>query len=219
MRTEELIVTLARSAEPVTPLRPPLVRLATWMSLAFALSLAVVLLIGPRPDLAAALTRPAFDLSLLALVGAAGLGAASALILSVPGAERSLVQRIVPIVAVAAWPIVWQALAVAPAAPAARATGKVIHWACVAEIGALSGVAGAVLLAMIRRAAPLRPAWTASLVMLSAVSLAAASTQIICPIDAPGHQLAGHVVPAIVFGSAGALLGRALLRRVRPIEP
>jgi hypothetical protein len=218
MKTEDLIVALARSAAPVRPLRPPRVRFAAWSVIAIALAAVAVIVIGPRHDLSAALTRPVFDVSLLALLAAAALGAVTALTLGVPGAERSPVQRILPIVAIVLWTLIWLALTIVTSSSAAARAVRPVHWACLAEIAVLSAATGGALLMMIRRAAPLRPAWAASLAALSAVAVGSAATQVICPIDAPLHQLVGHVGPAVAIGTLGAWLGRLALARTRMIS-
>ena len=210
MKTDDLILQLAKSAEPVTPLPPPSIRLVRWLALAGAVAAVAVFAIGPRPDLSAALERPAFAASLVALLLAAVSSAAAALVLSVPGAERSPRQRALPIVAAAAWPAAWLT---AMTMSAATGGGRVFHWACAVEIAALGAGSGWALFTMARRAAPLLPAWTAAIASLAAITIASAATQIICPIDAPVHQLAGHVLVAVVVGFGGFLAGRRFLSR------
>ena len=61
---------------------------------------------------------------------------------------------------------------------------------------------------MLRRAAPLRQAWTGALATLAAAALGAAATQVLCPIDDPAHQLVGHVLPVILLAIAGTIAGR-----------
>src|SRR5437868_5843273 len=103
MTTDELIVELARSAGPVTRLPAPSVRFVQWIALAMLVAIAAVMAIGPRVDLQEAAGRPAFVVSLLALLIATVSGGAVALISSVPGAERSPRLRVLPIAALMAW--------------------------------------------------------------------------------------------------------------------
>ena len=77
------------------------------------------------------------------------------------------------------------------------------HVACLIEIAGLSLVPGWALFAMLRRAAPLRRAWSGALATLAAVALGAAATQFLCPIDDPAHQLVGHLLPVAIL-SVGA---------------
>ncbi len=206
MKTNELIVHLAKSAGPVSPLRSPWIRLAQWMACATALAAAAILAIGPRADLSSAITRPVFAVSLFALLLAAVLSAATAFVLSVPGMERSPLERALPIVAAVGWPAAW--LIVMKLNAAGRGNVRIFHAACAIEIAVLAALSGWLLVAMLRRAAPLRPAWTAAIASLAAVTIAAAATQIICPIDAASHQLVGHVLVAAVVGLAGFMAAR-----------
>ena len=70
---------------------------------------------------------------------------------------------------------------------------------------------GWALFAMLRRAAPLRRAWSAALATLAVAALAAVATQVICPVDAPAHQLVGHVLPVAFLSVSGAIVGRQWL--------
>ncbi|MEO8482775.1 MAG: NrsF family protein [Acidobacteriota bacterium] len=209
MKTDELILQLAKSALPVTPLPSPFVRLLRWLALAAALAAVAVLAIGPRADLAVAVTRPTFVVSLLALVVATLSSAAAAFVLSVPGAGRSSLQRALAVAATLAWPLVWFLVL----ANAGAGRGRLFHAGCALEIAILSAVSGGALIAMLRRAAPLQPAWTGGIAATAAVTVASAATQVICPIDTAPHQLVGHILIASIVGSAGFLVGWPQLRR------
>jgi hypothetical protein len=208
VKIDDLIVQLARSAEPVTPLPAPSIRVAQWTASATALIVLAVLVIGTRADLSAAFTRPAFAASLAALLLATISSAAAAFVSSVPGAERSPLQRIVPIAAAVAWPAAW--LTLIPANIDSNGT-RVFHSGCAIEIAGLASVSGWALVAMLRRAAPLGPGWTAGMASLAAVTIASAATQVICPIDDRAHQLVGHVLVAAGVIVAASVIGRRLL--------
>ena len=210
MNTDDLIVRLAQAATPVTPLPPPSVRLARWAAVSFAVAVLAILAIGARADLRPALLRGPFAGSLVLLVMATVASAAMALVSSVPGAERTRAARVVPVVAAAAWLGLWLLLALA-----STRHGKIFHWACAIEILTVALVCGLDLFVMVRRAAPLEKGWTAFTACLAAVTLGAAATQIICPVDDPAHQLVGHVLTAIVVGAAGLVAGRRWLAGVR----
>ncbi|MGH7247712.1 MAG: NrsF family protein, partial [Pseudomonadota bacterium] len=60
MNTDGLIEHLAQSCKPVRPLPPPWIRTATWFALAAPYAAVIVLLMSPRPDLAAKLADPRF---------------------------------------------------------------------------------------------------------------------------------------------------------------
>ena len=213
MKTEELIAQLAGAAGPVVPLRPPAIRLCQWMAGVLAVATLCVFVIGPRADLSSALGSPGYSLSLILLLVSAQVAAAAALVLSVPGAERSWLQRGLPLVTVFAWPVVWVVSMAVATGPQATKAPAPFHWACAIEIVALTAVSGWALLGMVRRAAPLRLVWASATATLAAVASAAAATQLICPISDPTHQLVGHVLVAALVGAAGVLFGRKFLGR------
>ena len=211
MRTDDLIVELARAAGPIRPLPRPSVRLTRWTAAVVPLTAACVMAIGPRRDALLAIHQSAF-------VGMAGvtlltaiLAAAAAFVLSVPGAERTPVPRMMPLAAAGIWVL---ALAVSVARggdSVQRLLALPFHALCVIEIAGLGIVPGWTLFVMLRRAAPLRRAWSAALATLAAVALGAAATQFLCPIDDPAHQLVGHFLPVAVLAAWGAIAGRRSL--------
>jgi hypothetical protein len=155
--------------------------------------------------------QPTFAGLAVATLGTALLSASGAFVLSVPGAERSRLQRIVPLVAGGVWALVLVLVLMSGGDAVRRVLALPFHWACLIEIAGLSIVPGWMLFVMLRRAAPLRRAWSAALATLAAVSLAAVATQLICPIDDPAHQLVGHLLPVVVFSVWGAIVGRRWL--------
>jgi hypothetical protein len=99
--------------------------------------------------------------------------------------------------------------------PVQRILALPFHWACVIEIVGLSIVPSWVLFVMLRRAAPLRRAWSAAFATLAAVALAAVATQVICPLDDPAHQLVGHLLPVALLSLSGTIVGRRWLNWLR----
>jgi hypothetical protein len=170
-----------------------------------------VMVIGPRADIVAAISQQAFVALAVATLGTALLSAAAAFVLSVPGLERSPLQRAVPVAAGGVWALLLVIPLTTSGDPEPRLLALPIHPTCVAEIAGLSILPGWTLFAMLRRAAPLRRAWSAALATLAAVALAALATQVICPIDKPAHQLAGHVLPVAFLSFLGAIVGRRWL--------
>jgi hypothetical protein len=211
--TEDLIVRLAGLAGPVQPLAPPMRRLWRWTAGAVAATVTGAAVIGVRAD-SATMSRDIGFLVLAGLTMATGVvSAAAALVLSVPGAERSAAQRWAPIAAGCAWAalLTWSVLSGGSAV--SRLAAFPFHIGCVIQIIALSLVPAWALFAMLRRAAPLRLRWSAGLASLAALALAAAGTQFICPVNDPAHLLVGHVVPVAGLAFAGALIGSRALAR------
>jgi hypothetical protein len=211
VRTDDLIVQLARAAGPVRPLARPSVRLARWTAAALPFAVLCVVAIGARHDLGRAIQRPTF-VALAAVSLLTGLAAAaSSFVMSVPGSDRSALRRALPVALGAVWAFALLVLVFEGGDPVRRILALPIHAACVIEIAGIAVVPSWALFAMIRRAAPLQLAWSAGLATLAGVGLGAAATQVICPLDDPAHQLVGHVLPAAILVLAGTLVGRRSL--------
>lgn len=208
MTTEELIVKLASTAGAVRPLPRPSVRLARWTAGVLPLIAFAVMVIGPREDVSIAIRQPTFVVLSLVTLATALLAAASAFVLSIPGAERASVYRATALVVGLVWASMLTVQLMDGGEAASRLLMFPIHSLCVIEIAGLAFVPGWALFAMLRRAAPLRPAWSGALATLAAAALGAAATQVLCPIDDPAHQLAGHLLPVILLAAAGTIVGR-----------
>ncbi len=216
MRTDELIVQLAGAAGPVRRLPSPSARLARWTATAVPMAALGVVVIRPRGDILSVIHQPTFVGIAGAIAATALLSAAAAFVLSVPGAERSPLQRVVPLLAGGLWALVLAVLLTNGGNSMQRLLALPFHWACLIEIAGLGVLPGWALFRMLRLAAPLRRTWTAALATLAAVSLGAVATQIICPIDDPAHHLVGHLFPVAVLSVCGAIAGRRWLNWLSP---
>jgi hypothetical protein len=211
VKTDELIVHLARAAGPVRPLARPSVRLARWTAASLPMTALAVIVIGPRADIWTAVGQPAFAGLAVATLATALLAATGAFGLSVPGAERSRLQRVIPLAAGGTWALALVILLTTSGDPVRRVLALPFHWLCLIEIAGLSVVPGWALFTMLRRAAPLRRTWSAALATLAAAGLAALATQFMCPIDDPAHHLVGHMLPVALLSVWGGILGRGWL--------
>ena len=211
MRTDELIVALARAAHPVRPLPRPSLRLARWTAAIVPLTAVAAVAIGLRADVSSAIAEPAFIAVAAATIATALISAASALVLGIPGAERSIAHRALPLLMGGLWTLALGVLLARGGDPLQRLLVWPLHWLCVIEITALGIVPALALFTMLRRAAPLRRYWSAALATLAAVAIGAAATQFICPLDDPAHQLIGHLLPVAVLSMLGAVAGHRYL--------
>ena len=89
MRTEQLIADLASRATPVRPLASPVVRFAGWSAAATASAGLGLAVFGPRHGLEQVIAQPVFVTTAVLAIVTAALAATAALILAIPGAERS----------------------------------------------------------------------------------------------------------------------------------
>jgi hypothetical protein len=219
VRTEELIVQLARAAGPVQPLARPSVRVARWATGAILFAALCVIAIGARIDLWTAMHRPAFNALAAVSLLTALVAAAGSLTMSVPGTDRSATQRVLPVLLGSIWVVALLVLVFEGGSPVRRILALPIHAACVIEIAGIALVPSWALFMMLRRAAPLRLTWSAALATLAGVGLGATATQLMCPLDDPAHQLVGHVLPAAALVLLGTIAGRGSLDWFRRRAP
>lgn len=214
MRTEDLIIALASDARPVRVLRPPAVRLVSWMAIAAVACPTVAIAIGLRPDVAAMLASVplASELALGALTIVTAAWAA--FLSSVPGARGARAFRVAAVAAVGVWMVAVALRLVSGGAPLETLLGEPAHWACPWRIVAAALVPSAAAWWMIRRAAPLDPAWSAGLAALAALAAGAVAVPFMCPIHCAAHMLLWHMGPVAVLALVAA--GVAAVRAQRP---
>ncbi len=211
MKTEDLIADLVSRVEPVRPLPPPGVRLFQWSLVAALSAAAGIVVFGVKPDLGDVLRGPQFAVTGFLAIATAILAAAAALVLAIPGAERSPAMRGGTVSLVGLW---LTTLVMAIVRDDQGFTADSPWPVCFIKAAAIGVPSAVVLFAMLRQAASLRLAWTSGLAVAAAVAIGAVAVQIICPINDPAHALLGHTGPVVVLGCAGAGLARRLLRPV-----
>lgn len=213
MRTEDLVTAMVREMGPVRRLRPPLVRAALWLGFSVAVIAALVLVFGPRADLAERLARPweAAQIALAALTAAAA--AIAAFHLSLP--DRSARWALLPLPGFALWvaSLGWGCVAdFVRLGPGGLALGT--SWGCLGFILGLSVPMGGAMLLALRHAAPIRPVPTMAAGTLSIAMLASVGLSITHHLDAAIMVLvwhAGAVLLAVAIGATAG--GRALARQ------
>lgn len=219
MQTDDLIRELAAAGRPVRRLSPWLRRIAIWTAVSLLSAVGVIVWGGPRRDLAAVLWSPAYTFEGLLLIVTALSAAAGALIVSVPGAERSRLVRWLPILAGTA-ALLWVAGELAVVAASGEPAGHAgVAWRCLMRTMAVGLVPGIVLFAMVGRGSPLRAAWAGLLALLATSAVGVLGTNIMCSVDGPTHLLMWHVGPMVVLAAAGAAIGAAFLDWMRDVHP
>jgi len=146
-----------------------------------------------------------------ATVAIAAGAAIVAFLMSVPGQEPSLPARALPLSAC----LVWTAMLAGAIRTGGSALDRLLevtpHPSCALFIAATALPAGAMLVLMLRRAAPLQARWTAGLAGLASLALGALSTQFVCTNDTAAHHLLWHVAPVVLLAVPGFAFGSALL--------
>jgi hypothetical protein len=209
---EDLIQRLAADAHPVQRLRRLPLRVLGWLAVALASLTVVIVMRGARRELGDAADHADFAIETAFLIITALSAAVGALVVSIPGAERSKLVRWVPVIA-GVLTVSWAAWELAFASATGAPTGRLgVAWQCVGSTASVAAVPSVALFLMVRRAAPLRAAWTGFLAILATSAVGVLGSNIICPTDRPLHMLLWHVAPLMLFAGLGAALGTWLLR-------
>ena len=211
MRTEELIAALASDARAVDPARADR-RFFAWLAGGSALALlAMLLLMGPRADLAAAVSLPMFWVK---LAFPASLMIAAALVLRRLGYPGMRLRRMpfalaVPVLVV--WGLASLALFSAPAGTRVPMVMGSTWAVCLVSVALLSLPAGILAFMAARTLAPTRLTLAGAAAGLFAGSAGAWAYALHCPeLQAP-FLAVWYLIAMLVPAAAGALLGRAVL--------
>lgn len=205
MKTDDLILQLAKDAVPVRRLKVPFVRFCRWLGASFLCLAAGVAVFGWREDLVAVGYKPGFILQGILILGLVILSAFSAFVLSVPDRKKTCVD-VIPLLTLFLWFVV---ISYSCFTSETFPTG--MGFSCAKDILVLGLIPGALLFLMIRRAAPLQLGKVGAFCALSVAGLGALGTQFICSNDNPLHVLMWHYTPVLILGAVGMLLGRWFL--------
>jgi hypothetical protein len=207
--TDHLIESLAESARPVRPLRRPWIRVAGWSAVAIPYVALVVYLMSPRDDLAAKMSDSRFIIEQLAALGTGLTAALVAFATVVPGYSRKII--IMPTVPLAIWlgslgeGCVADWLRWGPEGLSLRP-----DWLCLPAIVLVGVVPAIVMVAMLRRGAPLTPHMTAALGALAAAGLGNFGLRLFHPQDASLMVLVWQFGTVFVLSVLAGCTGRFL---------
>jgi hypothetical protein len=170
MDTDGLIRSLADSVEPVTPLRRPLLRTATWIAIAGLYLAVLVVVMSPREDLARRMQEPWFLLEQTAALFTGLTAAAAAFATVVPGHPRRVL--LLPLLPLSVWigTVTLGALGEYSTSGTSVLTWQ-FDWACVRTILIGASVPGVAMGIMLRRGAPVTPRLSAAFGALAAAGL------------------------------------------------
>ena len=187
MQTDALIDRLAH-AGPVRPLPPAWRRCLGWFALAAGFAAVIVLLMSPRPDLAAH----------------------AALALSVPGTSRRV--ALAPIIPAALW-LGSQGVGCLSALTGRSGVSITGEPECLIFIALTGSVPAIALVAMLRRGFPVRPRLNLALAMLAAAALGNVGLRLFHAQDAALMVLIWQSGSVALLSFGGWLLGRTILNR------
>jgi hypothetical protein len=208
MATNDLIDSLVRDLEPVSPLPLPSVRLWRWAAAAIAAVAAAVAVLGRRGDLGTALFTMPFQAHALFLILAAVTSAGAALAMAIPGEPIGGWRRAAPAVALGAW-VAWLAGELMPLAAAGGVGWPAAGWGCVAKAFAIGVTPGLVMAVMVGRSAPGDARATVTFAALAAAAVGALGVELTCPLNGAMHLLLWHAGPVMVVVLLAALFGGA----------
>ena len=216
MKTDELIAMLATNAGPAAePVRPgAMPRFAQAMGWgAFGATLLMALLLGVRPDIAAAAKTPMFWVKLAFPLSLAWLSLLAATRLARPGAQLGRL----PLAMAAPVAVIWvMALASLAGAADAEARAELLYgdsWAeCPLNIATLSVPMFVGSFWAMRTLAPVRPMLAGATAGLLAGAVAASAYALHCPEMAPAFLAVWYVAGMLIPAAAGALIAPKLLR-------
>lgn len=210
METDKLIQGLVARTERVTRLSPPLVRLARWLALGIPYVALVVLVMSPRPDLAAKLADPGYVVEQLAAL-ATGLAAGFAAFASVvPAYDRRWL--FLPLVPFAVWfgslglGCLQSWIQIGPAGLSIQP-----DWFCFPAIVLVGMVPAITMALMVRRGAPLTPHLTTALGGLAAAGIGNFGLRLFHPEDASIMVLVWQMGTVFILTALAGWAGRLLL--------
>lgn len=209
MKTDDLIRALSQDTVAEAPVwKAALLRTAP----AIALSLVALLLtLGPRADLAQAMTNPLSLLRFVLTLLLAALSLRALMDLSRPeaGLRRSLAILAVPVLAGGLW--VWAWFATPDEGRQMAMVGKTMV-TCLTTIPLLSLLPVAALFTVLRGAAPTAPALAGAVAGLAGGGLAAAAYAVHCTEDSPLFYVTWYGLAIVIVTLVSALIGSRLLR-------
>jgi len=210
MDTESLIRHLADTADPVSRLPSPSVRLANWLALAIPYVALVVLVMEPRGDLAAKLADAKYVIEQLAGLATGVTAGLAAFASVVPGFDRRIL--LLPLAPLVVW-LGSLSLGCVQSWVEFGPAGLSVHpdWLCFPAI-VLVGMIPAIALAfMLRRGAPLTPHLTRTLAGLAAAGLGNFGLRLFHPQDASVMVLVWQMGTVFALTALAGWAGRLLL--------
>jgi hypothetical protein len=220
MDTDKLIQRLADAREPIRPLSGPSIRTVIWLALALPYVALVVMVMSPRPDLAAKLGDARFLVEQGAAFLTAITAAAAALATTIPGYDRRVL--LLPVAPLLVWlgslcqGCLQDWLRLGPDGISLQP-----DWICFPAVVLVGTVPAIAMALMLRRGAPLTPRVTTALGGLAAAGLGDFGLRLFHPQDASlmvlVWQFGTVVVLCALAGSAGRFLlnWRSLVARLR----
>lgn len=213
--TPELIDWLVAGAKPVQRLRPPLVRAALWLLLAFAVMALLAISHGFRTDIVQRLQQPVFVISIAASLATGIFAAIASFIVSLP--DRSRLWLLLPAPTLLIWVSTigygcltdWVSIQ-----PGGVRLGEAAR--CFATLVLTTVPLSLSMLFMLRYAAFLRPTLVAATGSLAAAAITSAALSLFHDLDATVMILMWNLGVAVLIVTLGAATGKKTFSWVAP---
>ncbi len=181
MKTDDLILQIARDSTPVRPLASPAVRTSLWFAVGLPYVVLIILIMTPRPDLADRLTEARFLIEVTMAFATSVTAAFAAFSAVIPGRPRWL--QLLPVLPLTVWlgSLGQGCLAIWLSAGALTISWD---WVCIPVITMVGAVPAIAMFLMLRRGAPLFPCMTVALGALAATALGGFGLRFFHPQDA-----------------------------------
>ncbi|WP_395942575.1 NrsF family protein [Brevundimonas sp.] len=209
MKTDDLIDALAAGVEPVRPARPSAPLLA---GAGAAAVLAVVLILGVRPDLHQAMQGPAMWMKALYTAALAAAALWLATLLGRPGVRAT--PALIAVAVVAGVAVLWGGMEMMTT----PADQRMAHWmgrsssVCGLNILMASLFAAPLVFLSARRLAPTRPTAAGAALGLAAGAIAATAYGLHCAEETAAFVATWYTLGVAAAGLIGAAVGRFALR-------
>jgi len=210
VNTDQLIEMLASEAAPVSRPLSSARRVVLWAAVALLCVAIGLAHFGVRSDIADAWRTTDMMLRVVLLASIAWLAVLTAFRLSVPGEDARAWPRLWPLTMLLVLVTVGAA-EVFYAAAVGDAGAPMRAWTCARKVAFTGAVPAVLAIVLILRAAPLEPAWAATLGVLAAGAAGALTSELACPIRTPMHILLWHILPVAVSAGIGLAVGNAVL--------
>jgi hypothetical protein len=206
---DQLIARLAGELRPVRRLAAPWLRAALWLAVVLAIGAGVGCVAGLRPLIARLAATADLRLAMAGAAVTSVLAAIAAFELSLP--DRSPRWMLLPVPAL----LVWVAASGVGClrdwiAPGTRMASMADARHCLFVIVAYSVPLSLLLIAMLRRARPLRPAPVAAMGGLAVAAAAATLLTLTHPFDSAATDLAAHLLAVLLVVMANGMAARVL---------
>jgi len=210
IKTSDLIDALVADARPVRRLRPPALRAVLWLLLPPLIFTLLALAHGLRPDLVERLQQPDFVVGIAASLLTGVLAAGASFMLNLPG--RSGYWALLPLPTLGFWlATVGQGcltnwVAIGPDGMQAGETAR-----CFATVLLTGLPLSAVMIAMLRHGAVVRPHALTFTGSLAVAAMSATAMMLFHRLDASAMILMWNLGTAALVLALGSLFGRRLL--------